>query len=127
MRISDWSSDVCSSDLRAAVRSCPAPCRPASKEWPCLHCACHAGPGHKCAANGLRWRRHATMLARHQPKEVVMVRTVLVVVLGPIASILALDGAGPDGPGLPTLPARERRGVAGAKSGGEVVETGDHG
>src|SRR3546814_2673793 len=80
--------------VRAAVRSCPAPYRPASKEWPCLHCARHAGAGHKCAANGLRWRRHATMLARHQHKEVVMIRTVLGVVLGAIAAILALAGAG---------------------------------
>src|SRR3546814_15570936 len=78
--------------VRAAVRSCPAPYRPASKEWPCLHCARHAGAGHKCAANGLRWRRHATMLARHQHKEVVMIRTVLGVVLGAIAAILALAG-----------------------------------
>src|SRR3546814_10636865 len=81
MRISDWSSDVCSSDLR------------------------HAGAGHKCAANGLRWRRHATMLARHQHKEVVMIRTVLGVVLGAIAAILALAGAGHAALALHPLPA----------------------
>src|SRR3546814_9065540 len=95
--------------VRAAVRSCPAPYRPASKEWPCLHCACHAGTGHKCAANGLRWRRHATMLARHQHKEVVMVRTVLGVVLGAIAAILALAGAGPAALALHPPPAGYRK------------------
>src|SRR3546814_2746737 len=91
--------------VRAAVRSCPAPYRPASKEWPCLHCACHAGAGDKCAANGLRWRRRATMLAGHQHKVVVMVRTVLGVVLGAIAAILALAGAGHAELALHQLPA----------------------
>src|SRR3546814_10978994 len=59
----------------------------------------------KCAANGLRWRRHATMLSRHQHKEVVMVRTVLGVVLGAIAAILALAGAGHAALALHPLPA----------------------
>src|SRR3546814_6008479 len=47
MRISDWSSDVCSSDLRCAQRWAPSPCRPS-------HESCRsAAPDRSSALAGL--------------------------------------------------------------------------
>src|SRR3546814_13972985 len=60
MRISDWSSDVCSSDLAAAL---PAPRRDGGRGWSFGREELHGDRRHDCACAG----RHALRLSRGVP------------------------------------------------------------
>src|SRR3546814_11372009 len=77
MRISDWSSDVCSSDLAGATKSFPLLCR----EW----CPDHISTIHPASADRMRAfepLQSAGKAATGQPRPTLRIRDVVAITVG---------------------------------------------
>src|SRR3546814_14618310 len=77
MRISDWSSDVCSSDLAGATKSFPLLCR----EW----CPDHISTIHPASADRMRAfepLQSAGKAATGQPRPTLRLRAVVAITVG---------------------------------------------